>query len=47
MVLLTPNDWQWLGRRAAVVKVKDDAILADVRYHLRNADTIIDKPSIN
>lgn len=47
MVLLTASDWQWLGRRAAVVKVKDDTILADVRYHLRNADTIIDKPSIN
>jgi len=47
MVLLSADDWRWLGKRAAIVKVKDVGIVADVRYHLRNADTIIDIPSTN
>lgn len=47
-VLLSAEDWRFLGRRAERVEVKDDHILADVRYHLRHSDAqIILKPSTN
>jgi len=48
IVLLSAEDWQHLGRRAERVEVKDELILADVRYHLRHSDAeIIYKPSTN
>lgn len=41
-VLLSDDDWRWLGRRASIVTVKDGETLLDVRWRLRNADTIVD-----
>lgn len=41
MVLLSEDDWRWLGRRAAIVNVGDAEILADVRYHLAKSDAIV------
>lgn len=40
-VLLSQEDWHWLGRRASIVEVGDSETLLDVRWHLRNADTIV------
>jgi len=40
-VLLSDEDWRWLGRRASIVVVNDNETLLDVRYRLKNADTIV------
>lgn len=40
-VLLSAEDWRWLGKRAAVVEVKDQETLLDVKWQLRHADTIV------
>lgn len=41
-VLLSDSDWNWLGRRASIVVVKDSETLLDVRWKLRHADTLVD-----
>jgi len=40
-VLLSDDDWNWLGRRASIVEVKDNETLLDVRFKLKKADTIV------
>lgn len=40
-VLISETDWNWLGRRASIVEVNDNETLLDVRFRLRNADTIV------
>lgn len=40
-VLLSDEDWRWLGRRASIVEVQDSETLLDVRWRLRNADTLV------
>lgn len=40
-VLLSDDDWRWLGRRASIVEVRDNETLLDVRFKLKKADTII------
>lgn len=45
-VLLSADDWRWLGRRASVVEVKDSETLLDVRWQLRHADTIVHLSSV-
>jgi len=47
MVLLSEDDWRWLGKRAAVIEVRDEKVGLDCKYHLRHADTIIDYKSIS
>lgn len=40
-VLLSDEDWRWLGRRASIVEVSDGETLVDVKWKLRHADTIV------
>lgn len=40
-VLLSDEDWRWLGRRASIVEVKDNETLLDVKWKLRQADTLV------
>lgn len=47
MVLLSADDWRFLGMRSERVEVKDDAILPDVRFHLRHYDTIVSLKTVD